>query len=228
MSHKCPDPGALVALLDLPADDERRRAAAACPRCDALLRSLDAFLAGDEAVPAAERAAAERHLAGVIEGLARADRAQARAPSGRGAARRRPADRAWRWGWAAGLAAAAGLAFVLVGTELPGERNPSGRLRGGQPEPAPAIAPAFTPDAGGGLLASWAPVPGAETYRLELFAADLDTLAVRDGLAVPSAVLAADLVEGDGAAALCRVRAYGGGRELVASALVPVTVSRGR
>ncbi len=232
MSHKCPDPGALVALLDLPADDDRRRAAAACPRCDALLRSLSAFLAGDETVPAAERTAAEARLAGVVADLARAGATALRAQPVRVAdssrAARRSSGRPRTWGWAAGLAAAAGLAIVLVGTELPGERAPSGRLRGGRAAPSAAITPVFTADAERGLLASWEAVAGAETYRLELFAADLDTLSVQDGLPGPSAALGTGPGDGEGGAALCRVRAFAGGRELAASALVPVVDPRRR
>ena len=63
MEHRCLEPADLAALLDAPPDDPRRAQAAACPRCDSLLRAAAAFLAGDDTLPADERARAERQLA---------------------------------------------------------------------------------------------------------------------------------------------------------------------
>lgn len=222
MSHKCPEPTTLAALLDLPEGDERRREAAACPRCDALLRSLAAFMAGDDTIPAGERLAAERRLSSVVAGLA-GGRAAAATPV-RSLPRWRPSVSAGRWGWAAGLAAAAALVVLLNGPELPGDGAPNGRLRGGSPPvPAPLVLE-FTVAAGDSLAVAWSPAAGAETYGLELYTADLDTLAILDGLRGTAVRVAGDLLPPGGAGALCRVRAYAAGRELAASALVAVPV----
>lgn len=220
MSHRCPEPTALVALLDLPEGDERRRVAAACPRCDALLRSLAAFMGGDDTIPAGERQAAERRLSSVVAGLA-GGRAAGAAPV-RSLPRGRATVAGRRWGWTAGLAAAAALVVLLNGPELPGDGAPNGRLRGGSP-PVPApLALEFAAAAGDSLTVAWSPAAGAETYGLELYTADLDTLAILDGLRTATVRVAGDLLPPDGAGALCRVRAYAGGREVAASALVAV------
>lgn len=220
MSHSCPEPAALVALLELPEGDERRREAAACPRCDALLRSLAAFMAGDDAIPAAERLAAERRLSSVVAGLAGVRPAVVAAARSR--PRGRPSVAGRRWGWTAGLAAAAALVVLLAGPQPPGDGAPNGRLRGGsQPVPAPLVLQ-FATDAGDSLTVSWSPAAGAETYGLELYTAELDTLAILDGLRGTTARVAGDLLPSVGVGALCRVRAYAGGREVAASALVAV------
>jgi len=209
VSHRCLEPNELVALLELPAADERRRAAAACPRCDALLRSALAFLAGDDTIPAAERAAAESRLAAATATLTGARTTVRR--TRRRPAPARPALGARQWGWTAGLAAAAALVVLLTGIEPPGDVAPSGRLRGGsQPATAP-LALVFTPAAGDSLTVTWLPVAGAKGYRLELYTADLDTLAIIDGLRGSPARVPAG--------ALCRVRASAGSRELAASGL---------
>lgn len=220
MSHRCPEPTALVALLDLPEGDERRRAAAACPRCDALLRSLAAFMAGDDTIPAAERQAAERRLSSVVAGLAGGGAAAA-AP-GRSRLQGRAAVAGRRWGWTAGLAAAAALVVLLAGTEPPGDGAPNGRLRGGSAPVAAPLRLEFAAAAGDSLTVAWTPVAGAVTYGLELFTAGLDTLAILDGLRTTTVRVAGDVLPPGDAGALCRVRAFAGGREVAASALVAV------
>lgn len=219
MSHRCPEPTELAALLDLPEGDERRREAAACPRCDALLRSLAAFMAGDDTIPAAERLAAGQRLSSVVAGLAGAGAAAAAPARGRRRGRTSVAGR--RWGWTAGLAAAAALVVLLGGPEPPGDGAPNGRLRGGSP-PVPAPLVLEFAAAGDSLTVAWSPAAGAETYGLELYTADLDTLAILDGLRTTTVRVAGDLLPPGDAAALCRVRAYAGGREVAASALVAV------
>jgi len=69
----------------------------------------------------------------------------------------------------------------------------------------------FAPAGGDSLAVTWAPVAGAETYRVEVFAADLDTLAILADL--PGSPVRVPV------GALCRVRAYAGGREVAASGL---------
>lgn len=227
MSHECPEPTDLAALLALPGDDPRRRAAAACPRCDALMRSLSAFLAGDDSIPGDERRAAERRLEGVVAGLAGGREAAPAGGANGGAraatrARMRLVPGARGWGWTAGLAAAAA-AFVLLvaGDDPAGPGADGGRLRGANREGASVIELKVTAGTDAGLRIDWAEVAGADRYRLEVFAADLDTLAVQDRLSRPHAELPAG-VAGAGDGAMCRVRAYRGAEEVAASGLVEV------
>ncbi|MBK8165270.1 MAG: hypothetical protein IPK64_04785 [bacterium] len=220
MNHRCPDPATLAALLDLPEGDERRREAAACPRCDAVLRSLSAFMAGDASIPAREKLAAERHLSSVVAGLA-GGRAVAAAPL-RSRPRSRASSAGRRWGWTAGLAAAAALVILLAGPGPLGDGAPNGRLRGGSRPAAVPLALEFATAGGDSLAVAWSPAAGAEAYGLELYTAELDTIMVLDGLRGTSARVAGRLLPLDGRGVLCRVRAYARGREVAASALVAV------
>lgn len=221
MKHDCLSPEELASLRALPAGHAQRRAAESCPRCAALLRALGSFLEGDAAIPTAEMAAAEGKLAGVVAGLA------ARQPAtARGVARLR--SRGSTWGWGLGLAAGLAGLVLLAGRDADLTAGPSGVLRGSQQAAAPAPAPGVTlgVTADGALHLQWPAVDGAEAYRLELFSADLDTLAVLGPLAVPHAELAASALPAGAAAIdgalLCRVRAYAGQVEVAASALAAV------
>ncbi len=225
MEHRCLEPAELAALLEMPADDPRRAAAAACPRCDSLLRAGAAFLAGDDTVPPGELARAERTLAAVLAAQLTAPGAAAPASPRAVQARGRVSRRAG-WGWGVGLAAALAAAMLMIAREPGVPAGPSGVLRGGGPAAGAAIELAVErtePASDGSAKLSWAPVPGAETYRVELFTAALDTVGVLS-VSEPAATVTADLAgrEGDAAAVLCRVRARGQRGEVAVSPLRPV------
>lgn len=236
MRHHCLEPDELISLLALPADDPRLVAARRCARCDALLQALAVFLAGDPQLAAAEREAAERQMAGTLARLSGQEPAVAvRPPASLASSRRAVAPRApqrrraigLRWG--SGLAAAVALVAFFVTREPGLPARPNGTLRGGSPAgPAgPALVVTASAPVAGRVRLIWPAIAGAERYRLELFAADLDTLALLDALTEPAATVAADLLgarDGTPAAGiLCRVRAYGSAGELAVSALTGVT-----
>ncbi len=219
MAHRCCNDNELAAIGALPPDDPRRRETAACPRCGSLLAALDAFLAGDDSLPADEVRRADAQLTAFVTGRLAPT---ARRRSGGASARIAP----WqRWGLGAGLAAAAVLVFMLV-TDLPLEpRGPSGTVRGGGTNPAVIDEVIVTSRDGesGGLDVRWAPVAGAEQYEVIVFSSALDTLAVLGPLgaaavAVPGGLLA------DSNDAFCRVRALAAGAAIATSGLQALTV----
>jgi len=223
MDHRCLEPLELAALLAMPADDPRRRDADACPRCDSLLRGMAAFLDGDADLPDAEKVQAERHLAGVLAGAmaAKGEPAAGARPFAAKAARnpasKRRSARGQGWGWGLGLAAAAAGVMFVVAREPSAPAGPSGVLRGGAPNVSAASDLVVTVAAGpteGQLLLSWPAVAGADSYVVELFTAELDTLAVLGPVTELSVTVAATLwgAGGDAGSAtgvLCRVRALG-------------------
>lgn len=220
MTHRCLSDGALARLLELPDDDARRAEAAACPRCDARLAALRAFLAGDPELPADELAAADRALAAFVA-------ARFSSPPAPTAAGPRPARRATRPDWTrltalASACAAVALTVLLVRTA--GDPAPLGaRLRGAPAAAGPAaiVVRQSGPAADGAIELSWPPVAGADRYVVELFTGDLDTLAVLPPLATPDVRLAPELLGTRGGAGevLVRVVALAGQRRLAASPL---------
>jgi len=223
MDHRCLEPLELAALLAMPADDPRRRDADACPRCDSLLRGMAAFLDGDADLPNDEKVRAERHLAGVLAGAmaAKGEPAAGSVTSAATDVRRtrsnRRSPRGQGWGWGLGLAAAAAGVMFFVAREPSAPAGPSGVLRGGAPNASMAGDLIVTVAAGpteGQLLLSWPAVAGADSYVVELFTAELDTLAVLGPVTELSVTVAATLwgAGGDAGSAtgvLCRVRASG-------------------
>jgi hypothetical protein len=236
MDHRCAEPLELAALLALPTDDERRREAVACPRCDSLLRELAAFLDGDAALPDAERIRSERHLAGALAGAmaartARSAPVAASVDGARSFGRSRRGQSGWRWGL--GLAAAAAGVVFIVAREPLAPAGPSGVLRGGSRAASAAAELAVTVTAGGRdgqVLLAWPAVAGADSYLVELFSAELDTLAVFGPLSEPTLAVDAARLRGEGhgpgaaADVLCRVRALGRDGELAASRLAGLTL----
>jgi hypothetical protein len=243
MNHRCVEPMELAELLALPADDPRRREAAACPRCDSLLLEMAAFLAGDEGPQDAGKARAERRLAAVLAGAmaARSEPSTGAAMSARmsapmSAARAPTAHRSRRgrgWGWGLGLAASAAAVMFFVAREPLAPAGPSGVLRGGAPSVPAAGDLTITVAAGdreGRLLLSWPAVAGADHYVVEMFSAQLDTLASFGPLSEPRVAIDAALLrdvkdsQGSPARVLCRVRALGGAGQVAASRLADLTL----
>lgn len=241
MNHRCAEPMELAALYGLPDDDPRRREAAACPRCDSLLRAMAAFSAGNPDLPADECLAAETRLAGALAAaLAEAPRPVARdadVRQGPAASRRTDGrDRLRRsWTWGLGLAAAAAGVMLVVSREPMAPAGPSGVLRGGAPaEHVEPVLP-VTASTGPGpdrISLSWPAVDGAESYRLELFNSELDTLAVFEALTSPEVTVDASLLTGPGKAGadaadiLCRVRVQRAGGQAAAAPLTVLGHSR--
>jgi len=207
MTHRCLDLESLAALAALPADDPRRLEAAACPRCDSLMAAATAFLAGDETIPEAELADAERRLAAAVPSFTR------RAPDAR-------RSRLQRLG--AVVAAVAAVVVAVLVLVPSGPPTPSGTVRGGGhvsglPELGPVTVSAVSPESATHRL-DWPAVAAADSYAVVLFAADLDTIAT---VGVPSGPpVAVD----DPAAAFARVRALAGGTPVAESALLSLRV----
>ncbi len=218
MTHRCPPAQDLARLLELPADDPRRLDAGGCPRCDAMLCALRAFLAGDPTIPRREQGAAERALARFI-----AQELVTTAPS---KATRALRARAGRWramlgGWTpartAALAAASALAAVMVhvsrdgpdpgrlGQRTRGDAGDLGGAAGGLILERPLTLP------GGDLELRWAAVTGADRYVVELFDSALDTVAICGPIPRPPLRIGADvLARAGGGRLLVRVRALSG------------------
>lgn len=233
MSHRCLEPMELAALYGLPDDDPQRRAVADCPRCDSLLRAMTSFGEGNHALPEAERLRAEARLAKtLIDAMAGgspigtgAVSARSRAGEGRPAAGR---VRRWNRAWGLGLAAvAAGVMLFAVRDAFP-PAGPSGVLRGGAStrHGAASLTISVVDVPGQDRVSlSWPAVPGADSYRLELFTAALDTLAVFDPLPQPTVTIASALLKGSGSAEetpsglLYRVRAFGAAGQIAATPL---------
>ncbi len=222
MSHRCQSAEALAALAGRNDDDPARAAATACPRCSALLASVEAFLAGDPALPAAESEAADRALADFT-----ARRLAARVPS----APRRAMPRRRRWPLpatpraraAAGVAvcAVAALCFLAV-DEARGPGRVGARLRGGGAAQRAASLPLrVEPRPEGGVRLAWDAVTGADSYRVELYDARLAELAVLGPVAACAVELGPEWLDDprarDGLSA--RVVALRGGERVSASTL---------
>jgi hypothetical protein len=236
MDHRCVEPMELAALLALPTDDPRRLEAAGCPRCDSLLRELAAFLDGDAALPELEKIRAERHLAGVLAGAMAVPTGRAAGAvssvSGRRSLGRSRRGRGWGWGPGLAAATAAGVLFILVREPL-APTGPSGVLRGGSRTASEAGELTVTVTAGrsdGTVLLTWPAVAGADRYLVELFSAELDTLALYGPLSEPALEVDAARLRHDGAGpgaaagVLCRVRALGRDGGLAVSRLAGLTL----
>ncbi len=228
MEHRCLELAELAALLDVPPDDPRRASVAACPRCDSLLRAGAAFLAGDDALSAGERARAEQVLAATLaarlgaedSGVPAGERPAGSARTARARVRSR---RRAGWGWGLGLAAVLAGTMILTVRDPGFPAGPTGVLRGGTSTAgaeAGLLVTVAGPAADGTVRLTWPAVAGAVAYRIELYTAALDTVAVLVSSG-PSVSVGADLAarQGEGAPVLCRIRASGPDGELAVSPL---------
>jgi len=166
VKHACIDADQIGSVLELPADDPRRRHLEECPRCRNLARAYAAFI-GAEAPAGARPEEARRHLGGVI-----------RAEAAKDAERSHEARQPFRWmqGWwrPAGIVAAAA-AVVLVAAVVWMGRGPATppllRSEGGT---AGALVTEPAAIADGAVHLTWHPVAGADRYQVRIYDADLD------------------------------------------------------
>lgn len=211
-------------LLESPADEPRRRDVEACPRCDALLSSLQAFMTGDPEIPAGERAIADHVLARFID---QELVARSRPTRSVGAPATRPG---WMFGsWMPRAAAALASACAVIAIVVLLARDPGqiGERMRGRPEgivggqAAGVILEPARLFPGGDLELSWSAVPGADHYFVELFDGDLDTVAVRGPVSAPPLRLAAEIFggAGKGQEVFVRVQAFAGEKLLARSSL---------
>ncbi len=226
-------------LLELPADDPRRRHVEGCPRCRTLLASYARFLTPGTPPAGARLEQAEVRLTQVLRGAlhgssaapagppASPDRAPARAQGRPGfweQLRELANAPALRPAWAAvAILVVASVAFSLLDIRGPGRREPV--LRGGAP-PArtqavakPGLLP-VAPASGGALRLGWTRVPGAEDYEVRLYSADLAQLAALGPTADTTLVLRPQALPArprPGETVLWRVYARRGGDEIAYS-----------
>lgn len=223
MADTCPPVDVLVDLLDLPADDRRRRHLDTCPRCRARLLDYEDFVAGGEPLSDSE-------LAQALVRLDASLREAAGDPGPTPALPRREAR--------AGLALAALLLLAVAVAPLlrdAFDRGASGelRLRGQGAPSALELQPArWTAD--GALVLSWAPLSGADAYAVRLLGAGLNPLDTREvgaetSLTLDAEALRALLPEG-GDYLVWQVEAFAGGDPLAtsppASLALPPPLSR--
>ncbi len=226
MSHQCAGSAELARLAALPADDAERLEAAACPRCDSLLRAQAAFLAGDPSIPADEadraRAALAARLAELAAKPAPARRLRPSPVAVLPVRRVRPAVP--RWAWGAGLAATVALAILLGAPDGLRPVRPSGVLRGGAGATALDLPVAIDVDQGTGQVRlAWPAVAGATRYEVELYTSDLDTIGAFTATGEPSVLVdGAAFGKAGPAGALCRIRAYRAEGAAGASRLAPL------
>ena len=132
--------------------------------------------------------------------------------------------RAWLASWRQALAVAAALTLVVVA--LTYRREPSSTTRGGDAAAGVSTtAPAGTAAANPALEFRWAPVAGADHYRLTLHAADGLPLWTSPNLSETKAGWPATVAAAPGTY-FWQVFALGDGHELADSPLVRLTLTR--
>ncbi len=171
MTKNCPQPEALLAALAEGPEHPWREHTDSCPRCQALIKAHDSFLADDLAGehPRSDEAAASARLQSSVTDLPRR--------------RTRRANPTWLLGLAAVLLVGLGL-FTLAprtGTFSSRDDLDTGitgevRLRGDDLAwPAPTVA---VKD--GSLIVGWDLTPAADRYAVVLLTADLTEVARLD------------------------------------------------
>jgi hypothetical protein len=223
---RCYEADELDEIRALPANHPRRRHAAGCPRCGALMGSYDLYLAAPDAA-GARPAEAERALGAALERAMGA----AAARSGHAAGPRREARHGWierlmepafRPAWAfAGLALVLGA--VLLAQRLPGpDREPAFRGPGETVSAVPVIERATLGPAGVSLR--WTATAGADAYEVRLYGEDLAELARFDPIPGLNLEIAADQLPAlaPGAGLIARVVALSGGDTVGTSAAFPI------
>jgi len=179
----CFAPDAAAEVLAAPADDPRRLHAERCPRCGALLEAYAAFMKAEAPAGAADWGGLERTLRARIDATL-----DAGTPGTPGATRAAPSApvRRSRPDWLERLLhpamrpalAFAALAAVAAGVLLvTREAGPPGVVLRG--EDARFEVESAGPD-GGALRLRWHRVPGAETYRIQIYSTDLREIGVRE------------------------------------------------
>lgn len=221
--HTCVGAEALEDLLRATPDDPRRREAAACPRCAALLAQYAVFLES-RSQPGANLVDARLRIRSFVEreivaGM-RADGVTAEPNHGQAT------RRSWAGRWALVWATAAVVVAIGVVSLLRTQRTPGGDVFRGGPEPgAPAHGVALeslpsTRVASGGWILRWHPMASSSRYEVELLDIALETTGTVP--AGPDTMLILDPAKLDrfskgGEVAYWRVVAVGDGGEIAAS-----------
>ncbi len=234
MTHAhCLDEERIAAVYENRAGEEEAAHLRECARCRARVADYAAFLQGapvaDGARVEAAAGAMAAALAARLDGeaatatpVARAARAE-RAPLPLPGARR-PAFRWAALAAAAALVVVAGAVFTLARGPAPGAGPDAVR---GPSAGAAAFVLRASQVSAGRLRLEWDPVPGADSYELRFFGADLADLAhagTRDAAWWESGAdsLPAGLVHG--AHVMAEVRAMARGERLATSEPLPVVV----
>jgi hypothetical protein len=184
---------------------EDREHLAGCPRCASLMAEYASFTEGRvEAVPAQDLADAEAELGALVASELGAARTLAKVtPIGRPWWNAAPARMALV---AAALAVMAGTFVVMRGAD----RAPAPPvLRGAESSPLAVVAQMRATT----LMLGWGVEPQADSYRIEIFSAELRTLATFGPVRSPSFTLARGAVAGaaSGAEVYCRIVALRAG-----------------
>jgi len=223
--NRCPELDEL--LREGGEGDAARAHAETCVRCAALLADWRRFESGAPDAPVADLVDADARLAAALEReMAReaGAGAAAAAPTVLAMPLRRDASAARRW--VLPITAAAALTIVAAWMATRGDDR--------APAPAPMRGEAHARDderatagtASGELALSWAAVPGASEYRIELMSSALQPLGTLGPFAGTHATLAREAVPGlaSGDTVLVRVIALAGSRIVHRAAFLTVRV----
>ena len=180
MKDGCFDVEQIASVLELPADDARRRHLESCPRCRNLARLYVAFMKA-RPVDGARPEEAREHLAQVIlQAAGRADAPESTrqtSPSRKTVSRRDAGARwwpLWRLRPAGLLAAAAVITLVAVVLWQDHPTAPPVLRDDRAPRPGTlSLRPAETVE-GGGVRLTWTRDRGAERYEVRVYDAELD------------------------------------------------------
>lgn len=220
MIKECIDIDRIPEVLELPADDPRRRHLSECPRCSSVLLSYQAFLEA-EALPGSDTADAEARLRASVQSMIEESSGD---PSMARSVRERPGFLAeivrgffLRPAWVA-----AALVIIAAGIMLwrPWVQDRPA-LRGTSPEselgrPLGLEAPQLLED--GNLRLAWQPLEGADSYHVCLYDRDLSELIRFGPVSETTLVLRRSMLPADAPATmLWRIIALDEGDEIAVS-----------
>lgn len=218
MKHVCLSGEDLAAVIEMAPSDPVRMGCEACPRCDSLLAAMRSFLADDAEIAPSERAAATVSLSSSIQQISEAQ--SPKESSSRSSRRRMRLGR--KTGWTLAAAAVFGALMVVLPAD---ERiaDPSGNMRGESVGSFALDVEVHSPSTNGASpVLRWRAPEGADRYRVALFSAALDTLAVID-LGTETELIVDDArfgVADTDAGVLFRVLAFRAGDPFARSALL--------
>jgi hypothetical protein len=176
LKESCIDVEQIASVLELPADDPRRRHVDSCPRCRNIARSYAAFMRV-ETPPEANPEAARERLAQVILGMARETGVSETASRSTYDVGRKAARWGWwlRWRRGAGPLVAAAVITLLAILLWQDHRTEPPVLRNERPagEATLSLRPAEAV-AGGGVRLTWSRAQGADRYQVRVFNSELD------------------------------------------------------
>jgi hypothetical protein len=178
LKESCIDVEQIVSVLELPADDARRRHVEVCPRCRNLARSYTLFLRA-ETGPGAQPETARERLAEVILEAAGASHPPEITRQGATKPRSEKAKTRWWSTWRlapAGLAAAAAITLLAV-MLWPDHSITPPVLRNGRTPRAGTLSlhPAEIVT-NGGVRLTWTQARGADHYEIRVYNSELDEI----------------------------------------------------